>query len=293
MSSRIVYTVARGKPKFAEMAMGLGRSLKLIGDKNPRVLVTDIEGYDWGRYFDEVLPVSGPRSALDKLTALERTDAREVLSIDVDMLAFKRLDPIFAHCQGKAFAVQGHWETTGVFHGLQVADILEKLKLERIPRFNGGMAYYERSPEFEELLAAMRDAEANYDSYGFQPFGRGQHASEEVCMLLAMAKVGKFDYLIEPELQFQHSAAGLVGKLYLDVLKNECKYISRQRYCEFYEPYLFHAWRYKDFLVYWSQLDKLRALEAFEDEHPTLYMSRWVKLSRSIQRRILKMRGLT
>lgn len=293
MSSPIVYTVARGKPKFAEMAMGLGRSLKLIGDKNPRVLVTDIEGYNWGRYFDEVLPVAGPRSALDKLTALERTGANEVLAIDVDMLAFKRLDPIFAHCKGKPFAVQGHWETTGVFHGLQVADILEKFKLEKIPRFNGGMAYYERNSEFEELLGAMRDVEANYDSYGFQPFGRGQHASEEVCMLLAMAKVGKFDYLIEPELQFQHSAAGLVGKLHLDVLKNECKYISRQRYCEFYEPFLFHAWRYKDFLVYWRQLDKLRALEAFEDEHPTLYMSRWVKLSRSIQRRILKMRGLS
>jgi hypothetical protein len=111
-------------------------------------------------------------------------------------------------------------------------------------------------------------------------------------MLIAMTELNRFEYLIPPELQFQHSAAGLVGRLYLNVLKNECKYVSRQRYCEFYEPILFHAWRFKDFLVYWRQLDKLKMLEKFEDKHPTLYMSRWTKWSRSIQRRILKMRGL-
>lgn len=293
MSKRIVYTVARGQSKFAEMAMGLGRSLRLIGDTNPRIIATDIEGYDWKRYFDHVIPLSGKRSALDKLLALESTDADQVLAIDVDMLAFKRLNPIFDYCAGKPFAVQGHWESDGVFHGLSVSEILSKYSLERMPRFNGGLAYYERNAEFEQLLSSMKGAESNYDSYGFDPFGRGQHASEEVCMLLAMIQLQKFDYLIPPELQFQHSAAGLVGKLHLDILRNECKYISRQRYCEFYEPILFHAWRYKDFLVYWKQLDKLKGLEQFEDNHPTLYMPRWVKWSRSIQRRILKMRGLT
>ncbi len=292
MSKRIVYTVARGKPKFAEMAMGLGRSLRLVGDTHKRVIVTDIEGYDWHRYFDVVLPVQGQRSALDKLTALERTDADEVLAIDVDMLAFKRLDPIFEYCSGHSFAVQGHWETQGVFHGLPVEEIFKKYSIERMPRFNGGMAYYERKPDYTEFLTEMREVEKNYDSYGFDPFVRGQHASEEVCMLLAMIKLNRYEHLIPQEKQFQHSAAGLVGKLYLNVLKNECRYVSRQRYCEFYEPILFHAWRYKDFLVYWRQLDNLKKLEAFEDKHPTLYMSRWVKLSRSIQRRILKFRGL-
>ena len=286
-----MYAVARGKPKFAEMAMGLGRSLRLIGDTTPRYIVTDIGGYDWERYFDRVVSVNGPRSALDKLLALETTDANQVLAIDVDMLAFKRLDAIFDFCAGRQFAVQGHWESDGVFHGLQVKEILKRFNLERIPRFNGGMAYYERSNDYLELLEAMKAAERDYDSYGFDPFGRGQHASEEVCMLLAMIKLGRFDYLIPQEKHFQHSAAGLVGKLHLDVLKNECKFIARQRYCEFYEPILFHAWRYKDFLVYWRQLEKLKKLERFEDEHPTLYMPRWVKWSRSLQRKILRLRG--
>lgn len=291
MSKRIVFAVALGKPKFAEMAMGLGRSLRLIRDTTPRVLMTDIEGYDWARYFDQVVRPTGPRSALDKLTALEHTDADQVLAIDVDMLAFKKLDPIFEYCDGKDFAVQGHWEREGSFHGVPVPEVLAKNSLETMPRFNGGMVYYERQDTYQELLAAMKHVEQNYDSYGFNPFGRGQHASEEVCILLAMIKLDRFHHLIPQESGFQHSAAGLVGKLHLDILKNECKYISRQRYCEFYEPILFHAWRYKDFLVYWRQLDKLKRLEQFEDEHPSMYLSRWSKWNRSLHRQILRMRG--
>jgi hypothetical protein len=286
---RIVYAVAVGKPRFAEMAMGLGRSLKLIGDKTPRVIVTDIAGYDWARYFDQVLPPTGRRSSLDKLGALERTDADQVLALDVDMLAFKRLDPIFAYCEGKDFAVMGHPETEGSFHGTPVPEILKTHNLEWMPRFNGGLAYYERKSSFTDLLAAMREAEANYESHGFEAFRGG--TSEEVCELMGMIQLGRFHHLIEPETQFQHSAAGLIGKLHLDIRKNECRYISRQRYAEYYEPYLFHAWRFKDFLIYWKQLDHLKAIERWEDRHGPMYMPRLMRLQRSIERRILKYRG--
>lgn len=286
-----MFAVALGKPKFAEMAMGLGRSLRLIRDTTPRVLMTDIEGYEWERYFDQVVRPTGPRSALDKLTALEYTDADQVLAIDVDMLAFKKLDPIFEYCDGRDFAVQGHWETEGSFHGVPVEDILNQNRLEKMPRFNGGMVYYERKDSYLELLTTMKHVERNYDEYGFNPFGRGQHASEEVCILLAMIKLNRFHHLIPQECGFQHSAAGLVGKLQLNILKNECKYISRQRYCEFYEPILFHAWRYKDFLIYWKQLDMLKRLEQFEDDYPSMYLSRWGKWNRSLQRKILRLRG--
>ncbi|MBC8064849.1 MAG: hypothetical protein H7Y17_08470, partial [Chlorobia bacterium] len=193
MSERIVFTVARGKPKFAEMAMGLGRSLKLIGDKNRHVIMTDIQDYDWKRYFDDVIPVSGGRSALDKLTALEVTDADQVLAIDVDILAFKKLDPIFDYCAGKDFAIQGYFHGGSTFHGVKVSEICTKYNIPHIPRFNGGMVYYERQQGYMDLLAKMREVESSYDSYGFDPFVRGQHASEGVCMLMAMIHQNKFD----------------------------------------------------------------------------------------------------
>lgn len=287
---RIVYTVATGRRRFGEMAMGLARSLSLIGDTTPRVIVTDIEGFNWKRHFDEVLKPAGPRSALDKLTALERTDADQILSLDVDMLAFKRLAPIFEYCDGRPLAVQGFEDTSGSFHGVPVPQVCDTYGVRSIPRFNGGMIYYERHPDFEESLAAMREAESNYDRLGFDPFRSTQRVSEEVCVMHALLTVGKF-HLIPQALDFQHSAAGLIGKLHLDVATNTCRYVCRQESLRYHEPYIFHAWRYKDFFNYWRQIDKLERFERFEDERGTMYLPRLHRIGRSIQRRFLRLKG--
>lgn len=289
MSKRIVFTVARGKARFAEMAMGLGRSLRLIGDTTPRVIMTDVEGYDWGKYFDLVLKPPTGRSALDKLTALEMTDADQILSLDADMLAFRPLDDIFDFCAGKPFAVQGFMRTTGNFHGVPVDTLLSKLGVSQFPKFNGGLAYYERNAVYEDLLTSMRDAEARYEHLGFEWF-RGA-VSEEVCMAMAMVQRNYYE-LIPPSMQFQHSAAGLIGKLHLDVMRGECTFVAHQEFAELCRPYVFHAWRYKDFLVYWRQLRKLKAISDFEDAHPSMYISQRHRWIRSLHRRILKSRGL-
>ena len=94
---RIVFTLAFGHRKFAEMALGLGRSLRLIGDTTRRVVLTDLDDYPWEKSFDQVIRLKVPTEDLGwaKLYALEHTDAKRVLFIDGDGLAFKRLDPIF------------------------------------------------------------------------------------------------------------------------------------------------------------------------------------------------------
>jgi hypothetical protein len=282
--SRIVFCVARGKQQFAEMALGLARSLKLINDRNPRVLMTDIPGIEWKKYFDDVVAPPAARSALDKLFGCEVTGADQVLSVDVDMLAFKKLDDIFDYCRGKPFSVQGYWDHAGSFHAKQVADVIKQYGLEdRFPRFNGGMAYYERGETWSKLLGKMKEAEADYESLGFETFRAGR-ASEEVCMLDAMMKCGYVD-LIDMDTQFQHSLSGLVGKLHLDVLKNECFATCKSDRLEFAQPYLFHAWRYKDYTVYWNELRKLRRIEELAESRPNEYTPRLWRIQRSIERR--------
>lgn len=286
-TKRIVFCVARGRMEFGEMALGLARSLKLINDSTPRVLMTDIEGVPWGRYFDEVVAPPGKRSALDKLFGCDLTDADAVLSLDVDMLAFKRLDPIFEFCQGKPFAVQGFWESTYPFHRRPAKEICEAYGLEaQYPRFNGGMAYYERGDKWSEILAAMRHAEAHYETLGFERFRAG-YASEEVCMLDAMLKC-QYVELIPDETQFQHSMAGLISKFDLDVLQNRCSATCFVDKLEYAEPTIFHAWRYKDYRLYWNELRKLRRAEETADSRPRGYVSRLSRLQRSIERRWMK-----
>ena len=282
---RLVFTVARGKPRYAEMAMGLGRSLSLIGDTTPRAIVTDIPGYDWKRYYDFVFEPGAPRSALDKLLASDYLDAKAVYALDCDSLAFKRLDPIFAYCSGMPFAVQGGWQREGIWHGVELGPALKGKGLEKIARFNGGALYYQPGPSFETLLGEMKCVEKNYADSGFGDF-RG-NASEEVCIALAMASTGLGE-VIPDETDFMHTGTGLIGSLRMDILKNECALISRREGVRFVEPTIFHASAYAEFRVYWKQLQALERLERYEDRHPPGYRSFGFRLRRSIERRLLR-----
>ncbi|MBC8064847.1 MAG: hypothetical protein H7Y17_08460 [Chlorobia bacterium] len=285
---RLMFTVARGKPRYAEMAMGLGRSLSLIGDETPRAVLTDIEGYDWAKYFDFVWKPTEPRSALDKLFAIQFGEFDAVYAIDGDCLAFKRLDPVFAHCRAMPLAVQGTWQTEGKWHGAEVASVLAKENLAKLPKFNGGALYYEKGPDFDRLLESMRDIEGNYADTGFGDF-RG-NASEEVCVALAMMRTG-IGQVISDDTDFMNTGAGIIGKLHLDVTSNTCRFLSRKQKVRYVEPYVFHASEYCNFSTYWRQLDLLKRLEKYEDTHRPGYRSRWFKFRRSLARRLLKLQG--
>jgi hypothetical protein len=283
---RIVYTLAVGKPKFAEMAMGLGRSLSLIGDDTERVIVTDQKGYDWSRYFQQVLEPKDPIEWIffSKLTALDRTDADQVLFLDADSLAFKKLGPIFDYCQGKGFAVQGIMQSQGAWYG-DIKEHCRKHGVSELPRFNGGLIYYERGAEPERFIQSCYDYGRRTVELGFQR--DDPLIPDEPCIALAMMQQG-YGHLIPEEANFTNTAVGLVGKLRMDIEKAECRYVCRRYHMRYVEPYVFHAARYGSYLVYWRQLDKLKKLEQYADAHGYGYMSAVQKLQRSIQRRWLK-----
>lgn len=281
---RLVFTVGRGSAKYAEMALGLGRSLSLVGDLTPRAVLTDVPNYDWGRVFDAVIAPSGPRTALDKMLALYLTDADSVLALDGDTLAFQRLDPIFAECAGKPFAVQGTWCSQGRWHGAEIADICRTFGVDRIPKFNGGLVYYERTAETARLIERMRHFEKNYRELGFDLF-RG-NASEEVCVVLAMLETG-IGEVVPEEFDFMSTAVGVVGRLHMDVRKGECWHLAHRGRMRLIRPIVFHASLFGNFRVYWRQLVWLRQFEKFEDRIRARKIGRWRRLQRSFERRTL------
>jgi len=265
VADRIVFTLAFGNRRFGEMALGLARSLALIGDTTPRAILTDMDGIEWERYFDIVIrrKVSREETFWMKFAALEHTDAQQVLFIDSDSLAFKRLDPIFDAFAGAPLGVQGILATDGEWYDRPVVDICKIEGIPALPKFNGGMIYYERHPETYELFRVARDIGEHYDETGFRRFS-GPHAKgavpEEPCIGLALARTGLGRVLPERS-NFHNSAVGLVGKLHLDVRKNECHYLCRRYDLEYVEPYVFHAHLYSKFLIYWRQLKALERLE--------------------------------
>ncbi len=254
--SDLIFTVARGGSKYREMGLGLGRSLRLLGGSAKTAILTDIDE-DWSRYFDVVIRPPGPRSALDKLLALDVTEADRIVAIDCDCLVCRPLEPIFAHCEGMPFAVQGDAQSSGIWHGAEVAELCRKFGRTEIPRFNGGFLYYERQPDTQRLIMAMRETERSYADSGFAGF-RG-NPSEEVCILLAMMATGVGE-VIPDDTDFMSTAVGLVGRLDIDVREGRCRFLCRRARMRSVRPLIFHASRYSNFLVYWRELARLRKL---------------------------------
>lgn len=285
--SRLVYTVGMGRRDFAEMALALGRSLRFLGDTTPRAVLTDRDDMPWSECFDIVIRTDRKRDGFEKLIAFEHTDATQVLALDADMLAFKRMDDIFDWCAGKHFCVQGSWAEDGSWWGTPFSQIKEHLGVDQLPKFNGGLIYYERTPEALQVLQTTKETYYDYSRTGFGSNRHGQ-ASEELSILTAlMQHEGCWD-LIPDRLQFQNGLSGPFYDMEMDITRARCRAVCRQFKTRYAEPYVFHAYFYRYFVVYWRQILTLRRLAKYEAEHGRGYHSGYLKLQKSIERRILR-----
>ncbi|CAN5452246.1 hypothetical protein BH11ARM1_BH11ARM1_16050 [soil metagenome] len=287
-AKRIVFTVATGRNSYAEQALGLARSLKFIGDTTPRVVMTDIPNPAFGKVFDLVLP---PPKAIStymlKLAAFEATDADEILFIDSDCVAFKRLDRIWEACRNADFAVQGKWISEGHWYGY-LENILPNLGLTALPRFNGGMMFYRRTENTRRLIEQAVIEASGYQNTGLDMF-RGT-VPDEPCVALAMARTGVGTVLSETD-DFMNTPVGVVGKLDIDIKRARCRFMKHSMHdLRLMEPTILHAGKFVNNAIYWKQLDILRQMELYEEKHGYGYMSPGHKLRRSLEKRVLQFR---
>ena len=287
--NRLVLTIAVGKEKHRQAALGLGRSLRLIGDTTPRAVITDHPELDWSPAFDVVIPWDGEIKWVffEKLSGLRLTDAQQILFLDADMLVFKRLDPIFETAAGKGLGVQGRWVNSGDWYG-DIAQHCARHRVDALPQFNGGMIYYERTPECAEFIETIWNYGKRCQELGFSR--DDVLVPDEPCIALAIAQTGK-GQVFPDESNYQSSATGLIGRLRMDVRKNECRFLSRTFEVKFVEPFIFHASRYINFRIYWRQLKWLEQLERYEKRNKFGYMPQWHRWQRSLERRWLKLFG--
>jgi len=255
---RAIFTVATGAPRYAEMALGLARSLSLIGDRTPRFVLSDHSDPRLARWFDDVLPPEedGGLTFLRKLDGLRHTDADAILFLDSDSIAFRRTDEIFTACHGKKFAVQGEVRTAGHWYG-ELSQILPKYGLSGIQRFNGGLIYYERCSDVEALFQKARLIAEGYDDTGLERF-RGQ-VPDEPCISLAMSLTGVGE-LLPNELDFMNTPVGLIGKLELSVREGKCAFLKRGNRVMHHRPAILHAAKYVNNYAYWRELRELERL---------------------------------
>jgi hypothetical protein len=284
-----VFTVAFGSSKYAKFALGLGRSLRLIGDPTPRVLVTDIRRDDWQPAFDDVIYVSAPENPYHaKFKAFDWFDADAVIFIDADSLAFKRLDRMISEFRGHPLMVQGWRIGPGDEWWGDTSRVLQKTGLRGLTQFNGGLLYYENGPDVRALFQEVEMIRQSYGDTGLSAF-RG-HVPDEPCLSVAMERTGIGGFVPDSR-DYMNTGTGLIKKLELDVRKGHCQFLCRRRELRLVRPAILHAHLYSQFLVYWRQLRHLQRLEDYERVHPFGYMSQGHRFRRSVEKRILKLQG--
>lgn len=182
-------TMAHGKPAFIEMAINLGRSLKLFDPGIPRAIVTDALDYPGlGEIFDHIVPISWAygRDNAQKTHLIDYSPFDETVFLDSDCLAFASIAHYFTEFGPAHFGTQGVWKSEGKFW-YDIATICRQFGLEKVATFNGGLYYYRKTPQARQVFT-----DAQYFASIYQEQLRA-HAtkptvSDEVCFSLAMGR---------------------------------------------------------------------------------------------------------
>jgi hypothetical protein len=124
-----------------------------------------------------------PKLHLDEISPVDKT-----LFIDADCLCYGSLEPVFDKFAEHSVSVIGDIISQGEFFG-DVARICEQFQVESLPRFVGGIYYFDNGEISKKVFDTARSLEQKYDQIGLVRL-RG-HANEEPLMAIAMALHGQ------------------------------------------------------------------------------------------------------
>ena len=190
MSNRNIITIATGKKIYSDMAANLARSFfwwHPETDIQFIIVTDDADGFpaDITKRAKIVMIKQGqlgegfsPKLHLDMLAPEGQT-----LFIDSDCLVFGKLDFVFERFAGKQVSVIGSYISEGDWYG-DVKEICNSFKINRLPKFNGGIYYLEKGPTATKVYETARGVEKNYDKMGLSRFRNT--TADEIIMSIAL-----------------------------------------------------------------------------------------------------------
>jgi len=188
---RNILTIATGKEVYINLALNLYLSFARWHTNSDVsfYLVTDREDLVPDKYKSKLNILSYPEGSIGKgfypKISLDRfIPEGQTIFIDSDCLIFENIEWIFEQFKGRAVSVIGSYITEGEWFG-NIKNICEKLGIDRLPKFNGGVYYLEKGDLVSRVYETAREIEKKYDEIGFVRF-RG-HPADELIMASAMA----------------------------------------------------------------------------------------------------------
>lgn len=223
-SDRGVITLAYGVAKYVEMAKTLARSLCLHSPGIARAIVTDrMDDRQLAELFDIVIPLRDEygSNVRQKLYLDHYSPFKATAFIDCDSIVVRDVQFIFDTFQGISFSVPGErYLVAGQSDPFVDVDrVLTHFNIARLPKFNGGLYYFERGDEPHRLFRTAREILANSRALRFEDF-RGDGPGDEP--IVAVAMMLHDQQMFRDEGRMMQTPLGIVGALDIDVLAGTC-----------------------------------------------------------------------
>ncbi|HEY9800846.1 MAG TPA: hypothetical protein V6D25_10845 [Leptolyngbyaceae cyanobacterium] len=253
-----IITLGYGKPRYIEMAKTLARSLKLHSPNISRAIVTDrTEEKEILELFDIVIPFNKDYGSnlRQKLYINEYTPYTKTLFIDSDSIVVKDIYFIFEELEGRSFTVPGERLLSFGDQDNFIEDvdfILKKFNLTALPKFNGGVYYFDDSECATEIFTTAQSILKDCHNLPFSQF-RNDGPSEEPLFAIAMAVHNQT--MFNDAGRFMRTPIGITGKLEIDVLKGKSRF---KKYQNIVSPAIVHfAGDWAETYIYYREALKL------------------------------------
>lgn len=233
-------TVATGD-YYCWLAENMVMSYKLFSDtKYPMYVMTDKKGEKrLKKFFDGVIVLERPYyTFMDKMTVYQNSPFEETLFVDADSNIVSDISFLFddfrnnnsnVSCIG---VIRRITEDVRPIHFGNKA--INHFQLNSFVAFNGGVYYFKKSKESEELLRAIFfDYIPNYKKYQLKEFRNGQMADEPLYGL-AMINFGFHPLDIGKDIMKQVQR---INNLSWDMVKKKCGFVW---YGYNVSPYILH-----------------------------------------------------
>lgn len=224
-NERGILIIAQGKERYIRMARQIAISLALSNPHILRALVTDSSDEELKKYYDIIIPIDSDSGVgySQKLAMYKYSPFKKTMFIDVDCLVINNIDWIFQSFNNHPVSVMGKIITSGALLGTTVESLKEKVKIDYLPTFNGGVYYFEKGEKAEKVFADAIDIFYNkYDELKLWKFN--EQPGDEPAMSLAMAMNNMLP--IDDAGMGMYTPVGQAGVFKMDALKG---------YCEFYK----------------------------------------------------------
>ncbi len=145
--------LATGASPYVEMATNLAASLRVMDPARRVCLVHDVDADippDARRLFTDFAPLAhDPRypPVMNKLRLFGLSPYARTMYVDADCLLVKRdVDTQWNRAATRPFSITGGVATQGVWHGVNIAEVLRKEAAPYLIRMNAGVFQFDNSP---------------------------------------------------------------------------------------------------------------------------------------------------